>query len=120
MAPLKVFLDEDLPRQAEALLVSMGLNVTYVPTEGIKGLKNGDLLARAAREDRILITRDKGFLRKGKYPAGSHVGIIVVRLTVQNTPNLLQALRDLLEEVDADRLVRRVVTVSETGHRFVG
>ena len=120
MAPLKVFLDEDLPRQAEVLLVSLGLNVAYVPTEGIKGLKNGDLLARAAREGRILITRDKGFLRKGKYPAESHVGIIVVRLTVQNTPNLLQALRVLLEEVEAASLLRRVVTVSETGHHFVG
>ena len=120
MPPLKVFLDEDLPRQAEVLLISLGLDVAYVPTEGIKGLRNGDLLARATREGRILITRDKGFMRRKRYPAGSHAGIVVARLAVQNTPNLLQALRDLFQEVEPAQLARRVVVLAETGHRFVG
>ena len=118
--PLRVFLDEDLPRKAEALLASMGLDVAYVPAAGLKGLRNGDLLSRATREKRILVTRDKGFLRKGRYPAGSHCGIVVVRLRFQNTQNLLGALEDFFSLPHAEPLGWKVATLREDGHEFVG
>ena len=117
MSALKVFLDEDLPGKARDLLVSMGLDVAYVPDARIKGLRNGDLLARAAQEGRVLITRDKGFLRKGRYPAGTHVGIVFVRLALQNTPNLLEVLQTFFSDEAAARISGQVVILSERGHR---
>ena len=57
---MRLFANEDLPDEAVTALRSAGHDVVWVRTEA-PGMGDPDVLALAARQERILLTFDKNF-----------------------------------------------------------
>lgn len=72
---MRVLLDESVPRQLSSLLVSH--DATTVPRIGWAGLRNGELLSRAAADFDAFITGDQGIEHQQTY-ADLDLGIVVL------------------------------------------
>jgi predicted nuclease of predicted toxin-antitoxin system len=75
--PLKVTLDEDLPRQAAQLLREHGYDAASVIELGMGGWKDPQLWVAIQKDERFLVTADKGFGDIRVYPPGTHFGILL-------------------------------------------
>ena len=76
-----------------------------------------DVLARAAREDRVLVTNDKDFgeltFRGGK----AHAGVLLLRLHDESPANRVRVVRAVLAQW-ADRLAGSFTVATENEVRF--
>jgi predicted nuclease of predicted toxin-antitoxin system len=76
--PLRLFLDENLPKNLWKVLRAAGYSAARAVDEGLRG-KHDSAIFRQLRHRSIIITRDKDFLRPDLFPP-PHLGIIVVNL----------------------------------------
>jgi predicted nuclease of predicted toxin-antitoxin system len=106
--PLRFKLDENLPRDAETLLVDAGHDARSVTDEGLGGRADSTILDVCLKEDRVLVTLDLDFADIRLYPPSSHRGIWVLRPETQSIENTISALRAALallgKEPTANRL----------------
>lgn len=81
MAPASVSfkIDEDLPVEVAARLCDAGYDAKTVVEQGLSGSLDSALWRMVQREERCLITADKGFASATAYPPGTHQGIILLR-----------------------------------------
>jgi predicted nuclease of predicted toxin-antitoxin system len=81
---MKILLDENVPVDLLPLLRSAGHTAESVNFIGWKGVKNGDLLARALAEYELFITRDKDFdpAQLGRYVT-PQFGIVLLAIPQQ-------------------------------------
>ncbi len=86
-------LDENLPRDALALLVDAGHDVESVIDERLGGGPDRQILDACREENRILVTLDLDFADIRLYPPASHKGIWVLRPHAQSIGNTLTLLR---------------------------
>lgn len=105
-------LDENVDVRAAEVLTAAGHDVTTVASQGLGGTKDPAIAQVVAREDRILVTLDRGFGDIRRYPPGSHPGIVLVRLRRQALPHVEIALQLLLRYEDLPSLARCTVTVT--------
>lgn len=89
-------LDENIDVRAAAVLSAAGHDVTTVAGQELGGTEDPDIAQVVVREDRILVTLDRGFGDIRRYPPGSHPGIVLLRLRRQARPGVEAALRLLL------------------------
>ena len=85
--------------------------------EVARGSLDVDILAWAVRDDRVLLTADKGFgdlVFRDRHP---HRGIILLRLDDESPANVIRVLADLLTQY-ADQIDHHFVVVTETSVRF--
>jgi predicted nuclease of predicted toxin-antitoxin system len=98
---VRILADENVPRLAAERLRAMGHGVAWVRTDA-PGSSDAQVIARADREQRILLTHDKGFgdlaFRAG-LPAAC--GVVLLRIDPQ-TPVRVVALVEKLFSGDAD------------------
>ena len=73
-------LDENVPVSALVPLLEAEVDVDTVADEGLVGADDPAVLLAASREDRVVMTMDRGFGDIRAYPPGSHGGIVVVRM----------------------------------------
>ena len=109
-------LDENLPRDAEALLHGVGFDVETALSENLGGAEDPTILRACRDEGRVLITLDLDFADIRAYPPGENHGIWVLRpgqQTVSATLTLMRAALKLLATetpngrlwvVEADRI----------------
>lgn len=81
--PLRLKLDENLPRRIEPALRALGHDAETSLSEGLGGASDPKLLAACVAENRILVTLDLDFANIRDYPPGSHRGIWVLRPSQQ-------------------------------------
>lgn len=93
---MKFKLDENVDVRAAAVLGAAGHDVTTVVDQDLGGSEDPDIAQVVAREDRILVTLDRGFGDIRRYPPGAHPGIVLLRLRRQARPQVEAALRLLL------------------------
>jgi predicted nuclease of predicted toxin-antitoxin system len=95
---MRFLADENFPRAAVSALEALGHDVTWIRIVA-PGANDADVLAIAARENRILLTFDKDF---GELAARSGLptdaGIILVRV---RAPNTQIAVRRLISRINA-------------------
>ena len=89
-------LDENLPRDAEALLREAGHDVQTVLEERLGGNPDPKVFDACRSESRILITFDLDFSDIRLYPPASHSGIWVLRPHTQSIDNTLALLTGAL------------------------
>ena len=77
--PIKIKVDEDLPRLAVHVLREHGYDAANVIEQGMGGWKDPKLWEAIQVEERFLVTADKGFANIQKYPPGKHVGVLLLR-----------------------------------------
>ncbi len=89
---MRFLLDENMRAEIAEFLKRRGYDVLFVP----KGLKNGEALALAERESRILITFDSDFENDLMYPPSKYHGMIRIRIHPPHVVKLTQALDNLM------------------------
>jgi hypothetical protein len=83
---MRLLADENFPRAAVVALAAAGHDVVWVRT-ATPGAADAEVLAQAAREQRILLTFDKDFGElAGRSPATRACGIVLVRLPPPRSP----------------------------------
>ena len=108
---MKFKLDENLPAAVAHLLDAHGHNVHTVLDESLGGSTDSAVVTAAGREDRVLVTLDRGFGDVRAYPPGTHPGIIVLRPDDQRLPSVLEMVDLLLAHHDVERLACCVTVV---------
>ena len=85
--------------------------------ESARGAADQDILAWAAREDRVLLTADKDFGDLVFRDRRTHRGVILLRLDDETRPNIIRVLADLLAQ-HLDEIDHNFVVVTETSVRI--
>lgn len=109
--------DENLPDEIAELLRQYGHNAVTVVDQGWEGFADSELWRGIQAEGRWLVTADKEFADLRRFPAGSHAGVILLRLTRQNRRDYAQLVETMLMQVELDELTRAVIVVNDRGVR---
>jgi len=104
-------LDENVDARIASFLKEEGFDALLCP----KGIQNGEVLALAKREDRVLLTNDKDFSNADLYNPDEFHGIVVFRIHPPSYSNLKIGLEKLLEEFRRDELARKLFIITHTG-----
>lgn len=110
---MRVLLDEDVHMKVADWLRAAGHDVERVPS----GIKNGQVVALAFQQDRVLITRDKDFSNRLMYPPSRYAGIVVLRIHPPTFEKLTAALQQFLANVPPDQMRgKRILLEEKTYH----
>lgn len=101
-------LDENIPREADALLHGAGHDVHSVLSEGIVGCSDEELLEVCRREQRILVTLDLDFSDIRLYPPEMHPGIWILRPPSQSISTICALLARALRMLGIESAERRL------------
>ena len=116
--PLKVMVDEDLPRQAVRLLQEHGYDAKSVVEKGMGGWKDPQLWIAIQKEERYLVTADKGFGDIRVYPPGTHHGILLLRPDEDGIRPVVELLQKVLDAYKLDDLVGATTVATPRGIRL--
>ena len=100
--------DENLPREAQTLLLSANHDAQTVHEERLVGHADTTILGACLREDRVLITLDLDFSDIWQYPPSTHRGVWVLRPETQSIENTLSVLKGALALVADEPMVNRL------------
>lgn len=100
--PARFKLDENLPRDAEALLRKAAHDVRTVLDERLGGNPDPRVYDAAQAEDRIFVSFDLDFSDIRVYPPASHKGVWVLRPHTQSIDNTLALLRVALPLLETE------------------
>ncbi len=115
---MKFKLDENLPVELASDLAEAGHEARTVVQEGMAGIADSYLLETARREDRILMTLDKGIANIHTYRPGAFAGIVLFRPDSMGRGAVLRFVRDHLSKVLELELKGRLVVVTGRGIRW--
>jgi predicted nuclease of predicted toxin-antitoxin system len=115
---LKVTVDEDLPRQAVKLLQDHGYDAASVVEQGMGGWKDADLWIAIQKDERYLVTADKGFGDIRVYPPGAHRGILLLRPDEDGIRPVVELLQKVLDAYNLEDLVGATTVASPRGIRL--
>jgi len=110
-------LDENLPAELASDLAAAGHEAQTVVTEGLAGSADSDLLEVVRREERVLLTLDKGIANVHLYPPGAFPGIVLFRPGSMGRGAVLRFARRHLREVLGLELKGRLLVVTGRGIR---
>lgn len=97
---MKVKLDENLPSDLATLLAGQGFAVDTVADEGLVGCADEQIWAAAQADERFLVTQDLDFADARKFRAGTHAGIMIVRLRDPSRRSLVDCIGAVLRGND--------------------
>lgn len=112
---MRILLDEDVHIKVLDWLAEAGHDVLRVPS----GLKNGQVIALARRESRVLVTRDKDFASRLMYPPSESAGVVILRIHPPQLEKLTTALHRLMVELSETQLNGKLAIVEEEGYHLL-
>ena len=115
--PIKIKLDEDLPRLAVHVLRERGYDAENVIDQGMGGWKDPKIWEAIQGESRFLITADKGFANIKKYPPGIHAGVLLLRPDDDGIRPVMSLLERVLDSYRLEDLAATVTVVTPRGIR---
>ena len=115
---LKITVDEDLPRQAVHLLREHGYDASSVIELGMGGWKDEQLWIAVQKDQRYLVTADKGFGDIRSYVPGTHRGILLLRPDEDGIRPVLELLKKVLDSYNLEDLVGATTVATPRGIRL--
>ena len=116
---LSFIVDESLPRSTAQLLQRAGYDAPRVDKVGLRGAVDTDIFAYAQEEQRIIITRDRGFGNLLDYPLGTHCGVIVVDVPYFYTADQINTvIKTFITDADPAQLARALTIVEPGRYRI--
>jgi len=94
---MKIKIDEDLPKAVVELVRDLFPDTASVLEERICGTLDPALWEITQKEQRFLITGDKGFADIRRYPPGTHCGILLLRPESEGIPQMKQLVQEVLK-----------------------
>lgn len=113
---MKFLIDESAGRSIASYLRSQGHDVASVQEES-PGIEDARVCERANREQRVIVTNDKGFGRLIFREQIANRGVILLRLRDERAVNRIQVTSSLLASYE-DRIKDHFVVASEAGVRI--
>ena len=62
--PRKLLANENIPRSLVNMLKNMGVDIVWLGESSERGLSDTQVITRANNENRVILTRDKDFMRR--------------------------------------------------------
>lgn len=116
---MRLLLDEDVYGVTATFLRRLGHDVVAIVEEGLAGAPDERVLAIAAQEDRVLITRDKGYGALVYLRAQPSSGIVLLRIDhVFEISAVHSELRRVLEQHTEGELHRSFAIVEPGRYRL--
>ena len=115
---LKFKVDENLPVEVAALLVTAGHDALTVPDQQMGGRPDPDVANVCQHEGRVVVTLDLDFSDIRTYPPANYPGIIVLRLSRLDKHRVLSAVHRLLPTLSQEPLGGKLWIVDETTVRI--
>ena len=94
---MKIKIDENLPEQLAAVLINLGHDTHTLREEGLAGRSDREVWQAVQNESRFLITQDLDFSDQRQFAAGSHHGILLIRLGSPNQHDLIRRVGQLFQ-----------------------
>jgi len=116
--PLKVIVDEDLPRRAVQLLREHGYDAASVVELGMSGWKDPQVWIAAQTDQRFLVTADKGFGDIRVYPPSTHRGILLLRPDEDGIRPVIELLQKVLASYNLEELAGAITVANPRGIRL--
>lgn len=101
---MKIKIDEDLPKTVTELVRELFPDTASVLEEGISGTLDPELWEITQKEERFLITGDKGFANIRKHPPGTHFGVLLLRPDGEGIPQMKQLIEEVLRSSILEKL----------------
>lgn len=105
--------DENLPQEVAGLLREGGHDAVSVSDQGMGGAKDGALFERCCSEGRVLVTLDLDFTNIQAYPPATTPGILVLRLSRQDKPWVLETVRRVMPVLEVASVARSLWILEE-------
>jgi len=105
---LRFKLDENIPREAEAILNGSGHDSHSVISENIGGCPDEKLIEVCRQEQRILVTLDLDFSDIRWYPPALHSGIWILRPSTQSVSVICSLLERALRMLKIEPAERKL------------
>lgn len=114
---MKLKLDENLPAELLDHLRAAGHDVMSVAEQGLAGSDDDALLEHVRREDRAILTMDKGIANVRAYPPEHNAGIVLFRPSSAGRGAVFAFVARHLPQVLERDLSGRLLVVTERGIR---
>lgn len=105
---MRFLIDENVHAGVIPILTSAGHDAVRVPS----GIRNGEVIALAGAEGRILVTHDKDFLDAVRYPPANLPGIICLRIHPPVLAAVGEALLRVLSGASTDSFRGKATTLT--------
>jgi len=115
---MKFKIDENLPFESADLLRDAGYDAATVLEQHLGGSPDGDIASVCQQEDRVLITLDVDFADIRTYPPAKSPGLIVLRLSEQSKPHILDVVNYLIPLLSSEPLDHLLWIVEEARLRI--
>jgi len=106
-------IDENLPVEVAELLKKAGYDAITVSEQNLVGTSDINLANLCQKENRILVTLDNDFADIRTYRPDRFPGIIVMRLSLQDKPHVLEAFQRIIRLFDAEPIEHHLWLVEE-------
>lgn len=110
----RLLLDENVALSVAEHLDKEGHDVVTVREAGLEARSDAEVLGRAHREGRIVVTHDRDFAGVTRVPQPIPVGVVVVRCRDQRPSTVRKALDGLFASPASERLRGNLVVVTES------
>jgi len=105
--------DENIPIEFIETLSKEGYDIKRVSL----GSKDKQIFELAISEDRVLLTLDKHFLNKLKFPPKESLGIILISINPPLIDSLYFSLSKLFNKIDSSKFKGRLFILSSSGFK---
>ena len=106
-------LDENLPPVLAVHLQHLGHDVDTVEDEGLSGSDDETLWRAVQAAKRFFVTQDLRFSDARKYAAGSHFGILVLRIGGLKMVEIVGRVSEIFQGYDVERWDRCLIVATE-------
>lgn len=115
---MKLLLDENIGASVADALRRQGHDIVWIG-DNFSGSLDSAVLAKAERERRVLITKDKDFGELAFRAGQAHSGVVLLRLDDERADNTIRVLEVVLRAVSKQKAPYFVVA-SDQGFRLRG
>jgi len=115
---VRVKLDENLPAELLDDLRAAGHDPDGLAEEGLTGAPDDVILERVRREERVLLTMDKGIEDVRAYPPERYAGIVLFRPSSAGRGATLAFVRRHLPLLVEHDLAGRLLVITDRSARF--
>jgi len=114
---MRILADQDVYRASVDFLRSVGQQVSLAGEFGLNRASDEELLRRAAKEELVLLTRDKGFGAIVSLIEWDHEGVILLRVEPGTVNAVHEELRKFLQAHGGEPMRNRFIVIEPGRHR---
>ena len=116
---MKFFLDANIPHSVLKVFEELEMKAEHARDAGLSNATDKEIFEYAVKNRRILVTKDLEFANITTFPAGSHHGIVIMRLPhFFKAQQVANALKDFLTSINSKDLEKALAIVKLGKYRI--